>query len=61
MLMMTGQEWKTTRAKLTPTFTSGKLKGMMPIIMSIGEKLRNRISIAVEKNETVEIKDLSIR
>lgn len=61
MLMMTGQEWKGTRAKLTPTFTSGKLKGMMPIIMSIGEKLRNRISVAVERNETVEIKDLTIR
>lgn len=61
MLMMTGQEWKTTRSKLTPTFTSGKLKGMMPIIMDIGEKLRNRISLAVEKNETVEILDLTIR
>lgn len=41
--------------------TPGKLKGMMPAIISIGERLRNKMSIAVERNETVEIKDLTIR
>lgn len=61
MLMMTGQEWKQTRAKLTPTFTSGKLKGMMPIILNIAERLRKRISGAVDQSGVIEIKDLTIR
>lgn len=61
MLMMTGQEWKSTRTKLTPTFTSGKLKGMMPTIIGIGEKLRGKVSKMADINGTIEIKDLTIR
>lgn len=61
MLMMTGQEWKSTRASLTPTFTTGKLKGMMPTIIGIGERLREKVSNAANIGESVEIKDLTIR
>lgn len=34
---------------------------MMPTILSIGDRLREKMSIAVERNEMVEIKDLTIR
>ncbi|KAH8359312.1 hypothetical protein KR093_005731, partial [Drosophila rubida] len=34
-----GSKWKTTRTKLTPSFTSGKLKGMFPIAESCADKL----------------------
>lgn len=40
---------------------SGKLKGMMPTIISIGERLRGKISIAAKENKSIEIKDLAIR
>lgn len=40
---------------------SGKLKGMMPAIISIGERLRGKISTAVKENRPIEIKDLTIR
>lgn len=40
---------------------SGKLKGMMPAILSIGERLQRKMSIAVEENKPIEIKDLTIR
>lgn len=40
---------------------SGKLKGMMPTIIGIGERLRSKISNAVNENKSIEIKDLAIR
>lgn len=61
MLMMTGQEWKKTRASLTPTFTSGKLKGMLPTIFNIGERLRRKVNDAANTIGYIEIKDLTIR
>lgn len=61
MLMMTGQEWRKTRASLTPTFTSGKLKSMMPTILSIGERLRRQVAAAAAKNGYIEIKELTVR
>lgn len=61
MLMAPGQEWRNIRNKLTPTFTSGKLKGMLPTIIQIGEKLRRKFTLAANNNELVEVKELCIR
>lgn len=39
LLTLEGQEWKRIRSKLTPVFTSGKLKMMFDIVSQIGDKL----------------------
>ncbi|CAO1432966.1 unnamed protein product [Diamesa hyperborea] len=39
LLTLEGQEWKKIRSKLTPVFTSGKLKMMFDIVSEIGDKL----------------------
>lgn len=61
MLMMTGQEWKRMRSSLSPTFTSNKLKAMMPTVLAIGERLRRQVTAAANTNGLVEIKDLTVR
>lgn len=61
MFMKSGQDWKNLRAKLTPTFTSGKLKGMMPTIIQIADNLKQKLAPSADKNEIVDIKDLTIR
>lgn len=61
MLMLPGQEWKRIRAKLTPTFTSGKLKGMMPAILRIAEILDRKLAEPAKHAKIVEVKDLLIR
>lgn len=61
MFMMYGQDWKSLRSKLSPTFTSGKLKGMMPTIIQIADNLQRKLSNVAENNEVIDIKDLTIR
>lgn len=41
-----GQRWRDLRVKLSPTFTSGKLKGMFSIIQNVGQVLEDYL----EKN-----------
>lgn len=62
MFVKYGQDWKQLRSKLTPTFTSGKLKGMMPAIIQIAENLKLKVaSAAAQNNQVVDIKELSVR
>lgn len=51
-------EWKIMRAKLTPTFTTGKLKSMMSIILAEGENLKQYLRSRADKQEVVQFKQL---
>lgn len=55
-----GQSWKSLRTKLTPSFTSGKLKAMYPTIMETANKLKNSLieQIPQGKSEVIDIKSL---
>lgn len=49
-------EWKSMRAKLTPTFTTGKLKSMMSSILFEGENLKQYLKSRAEKREVIPFK-----
>ncbi|XP_038618781.1 cytochrome P450 3A24-like [Tachyglossus aculeatus] len=50
--------WKRIRTIISPTFTSGKLKEMFPIIKHYGKILVQNIEKKVEKNEPVNMKEI---
>lgn len=52
-----GTKWKNLRTKLTPTFTSGKMKFMFGTVLEIGERLSERLNAIVNEsaNQCVEI------
>ncbi|XP_040829774.1 cytochrome P450 3A6-like isoform X3 [Ochotona curzoniae] len=52
------EEWKRLRALLSPTFTSGKLKEMIPIIAQYGDVLVKNLSQEAEKGKPVDLKEI---
>ncbi|XP_050743325.1 uncharacterized protein LOC108030172 [Drosophila biarmipes] len=58
-----GQKWRHLRHKLTPTFTSGKMKNMFPIVVGVGEELDKVFSgkITSGQGQVLEIVDLVAR
>ena len=52
-----GAEWKNMRAKMTPAFTSGKMKMMFGTVVDISIKMIEHINEEVKKSE-LEMKDL---
>jgi cytochrome P450 family 6 len=57
-----GQKWRDLRVKLSPTFTSGKLKGMFPVMIDCANVLENYIEKQVNsKNCVMDIRDLAAR
>lgn len=56
--------WRKLRSKLTPTFTSGKMKFMYPTVIDVGQRFTDTLSNilnAANGSATVEIKDLLVR
>ncbi|XP_054288640.1 probable cytochrome P450 6a13 [Macrosteles quadrilineatus] len=61
LLTLKGQEWKEMRSKLTPTFTSGKMKLMFQLMEKCSEQLKEQIESEIEKNSTIDAKNLLAR
>lgn len=58
---LNGDEWKNLRIKLSPTFTSGKLKAMFSTLVDCGTPLQKFIDNATSSSQTVEVRELSAR
>ncbi|XP_007438113.1 cytochrome P450 3A9-like [Python bivittatus] len=52
------EQWKRIRTVLSPTFTSGKLKEMFPIIKHYGEILMQNVQRKMENDEPIDVKDV---
>ncbi|KFQ76016.1 Cytochrome P450 3A9, partial [Phaethon lepturus] len=52
------EHWKRIRTVLSPTFTSGKLKEMFPIMKHYGEVLVKNVQKQVEKDNALSVKDI---
>ncbi|XP_048224124.1 cytochrome P450 3A9-like [Perognathus longimembris pacificus] len=52
------EDWKRIRTLLSPTFTSGKLKEMFPIIHEFSDGLVKNLRPQAEKGKTVALKDI---
>ncbi|XP_043597838.1 probable cytochrome P450 6a14 [Bombus pyrosoma] len=58
LIMLEAERWRPLRAKLSPVFTSGKLKEMFPLIIECAEKLEKHLEKLAQKDEPVECREL---
>ena len=59
-----GQRWRSLRAKLSPTFTSGKMKFMYPTIVDVANEFKSTVDSILKENNgsaDIEIKDILAR
>ncbi|CAH2979171.1 unnamed protein product [Chilo suppressalis] len=56
-----GDLWRMLRQRMTPAFTSGKLKAMFPLIVERCEKLQSRTLSAVTGNRALDARELMAR
>uniref|UniRef100_A0A1B6M6B5 Cytochrome P450 n=1 Tax=Graphocephala atropunctata TaxID=36148 RepID=A0A1B6M6B5_9HEMI len=61
LFALEGQEWKDMRTKLTPTFTSGKIKNMFLLMGKCADQLQAHIDKVVLQKGEFEVKDLIAR
>lgn len=59
LFSLPGHKWRNLRAKLSPTFTSGKLKSMFSTLVECGGSLQSYLNEAAEAGRLVDIRELS--
>jgi cytochrome P450 family 6 len=61
LFSLSGMKWRNLRVKLTPTFTSGKLKMMFQRLVECGQELQTCLEKVGETGDAIEIKDILAR
>ncbi|XP_021923332.1 probable cytochrome P450 6a14 [Zootermopsis nevadensis] len=61
LFMLPGKRWRNLRIKLTPTFTSGKLKMMFQRLVDCGGQLQHCVGGMTQNGDVIEIKDFLAR
>jgi cytochrome P450 family 6 len=61
LFILPGKRWRNLRMKLTPTFTSGKIKIMFQTLVECGKEMGSILEETALKEETIEIKDILAR
>ena len=61
LFLLCGKKWRNLRVKLTPTFTSGKMKMMFQTLVDCGRELQTCLEKVGERGDVIEIKDVLAR
>ncbi|XP_020296488.1 cytochrome P450 6d3-like, partial [Pseudomyrmex gracilis] len=61
LFLLPGRKWRNLRVKLTPTFTSGKLKQMFEVLKDCGEELATSLEEEAKTESCIEIKEIFAR
>lgn len=61
LLLQNGEKWKHNRSKLTPAFSTGKLRGMFTTIVECGRSLHRHLDQYADDGKTVEIREIFAR
>ncbi|KAL0870368.1 hypothetical protein ABMA27_005378 [Loxostege sticticalis] len=61
LFFVEGDMWRSLRQRMTPAFTSGKLKAMFPLIVERAEKLQARTLNAARGEKVIDARDLMAR
>ncbi|CAH0403327.1 unnamed protein product [Chilo suppressalis] len=61
LFALDGDLWKLLRQRMTPAFTTGKLRAMFPLIIERAEKLQLLLADSARKNEEIDVKDFLAR
>ncbi|PNF28547.1 putative cytochrome P450 6a14, partial [Cryptotermes secundus] len=61
LVLLPGERWRNLRVKLTPTFTSSKIKMMFQGLVDCGHELGSILEETARREEIIEIKDILAR
>lgn len=61
LFALPGAKWKMLRAKLTPTFTSGKMKMMFPTLVACSRQMESLLENLSRNAEPIDMKDIISR